>query len=273
MWIHRALQEADAVDRTWFVTLTGSADYQFRAELRAERSELARGNRWSELTDPQRFAARCKEFGKDVTLWLKRLRKEGCVFRYLVVFEAHKSGAPHVHCLIHEVELGSVKKRTLQRQWDAIGFSKAKLVDDRRGVMYAAKYIADGDVRIRASLRYGKGVAGETLVAPDSCRVRPNGVRLCDARLGEPCSPPPKVETGSRRVSSVAWQSEDENPIGFGLSRAESLNLELLKHGPSKKLPFVLGPNTLPARSEQVSASDPTDAELLGDASLPDTAG
>ena len=57
-----------------------------------------------ELTDADWFNLVVDECARSVTLWLKRLRRSrsaGSV-RYLLVAEAHKSGQPHFHVLLHE---------------------------------------------------------------------------------------------------------------------------------------------------------------------------
>ena len=92
---------------------------------------------------------------RDVTLFLKRVRKNsGAAFRYLVVGEAHKSGVPHYHVLVHEASRVQIPHRLLKDAWQA-GFSDFKLAD-AKAAGYVAKYISkDVAARVRASAHYG----------------------------------------------------------------------------------------------------------------------
>lgn len=82
--------------------------------------------------------------------------------RYLAVFERHKTGLPHIHCIVHEVSPG-LTYRHLSRVWKHLGFCEAHVLDDYEGAAvaagYAAKYIrkdAAGYARVRSSVGYGK---------------------------------------------------------------------------------------------------------------------
>jgi len=82
--------------------------------------------------------------GESVTLWLKRLRyyiKAGSDFRYLVAFERHKSGAWHMHALLHDVK-GTIPhlQHYSELAWND-GFTKCKPVDVR-GAGYVTKYVS-----------------------------------------------------------------------------------------------------------------------------------
>lgn len=82
----------------------------------------------------------CKEA---VTRWLKRCRyhltqKGGHEFRYLVVPERHKSGAWHVHSLMHSDT--DLRYRTYRECWDD-GFSYAR-VGDQNSASYVTKYVS-----------------------------------------------------------------------------------------------------------------------------------
>lgn len=105
----------------------------------------------------------------ELTKYLKRVRKEsGVKLRYLLVAEAHKSGAPHYHLLIHEAGLAPVRHAVLSRQWK-LGFSKYNLVKDNRAAFYVTKYLAKSALaRVRASQGYGQAVCDlhPSLVAP-----------------------------------------------------------------------------------------------------------
>jgi hypothetical protein len=137
--------------RTWFGTLTLSPEQHYLASIRAGSTE---------------FARRHKEISVDLTKYLKRLRWDsGAAFRYCLVVEAHKSGLPHYHMLLHETDPGSaVRYRTLKGQWQH-GFSAWKAVDpeevDPRMAWYAAKYLSKSSLaRVRASKDYGSPIRG-----------------------------------------------------------------------------------------------------------------
>lgn len=95
-----------------------------------------------------RFSAVREEVKREVQKYWKRLRKDGHSFRYLVVFEQHKDGEPHVHFLLHETGK-PIRKRELERQWPH-GFSKLVLVGGRsrqearpeQAAWYVAKYLS-----------------------------------------------------------------------------------------------------------------------------------
>lgn len=98
-----------------------------------------------------RFAVIAEELQR----FLKRIRKNSkAELRYICVQELHKSGNPHYHLLIHEVE-GTLTKAVLQAAW-RYGFSQAKLADPRTAI-YVCKYLTKGEgARVRASLSYGR---------------------------------------------------------------------------------------------------------------------
>lgn len=104
---------------------------------------------------------------ESITLWLKRLRERvdrGSV-RYLVATERHKSGAWHMHALLHDVGSGGVDLGRMAETVWRDGFTKCKPCDIR-GAGYVTKYVSKdlestGDAarrpRMRASRspRYG----------------------------------------------------------------------------------------------------------------------
>jgi hypothetical protein len=146
LWAARCAAEISSSERTWFGTLTLSAEEQYRASV------IAGGTS---------FGERHSAISEWLTLYLKRVRKQsGARFRYCLVGEAHKSGLPHYHMLLHERDAGSpVRYRTLQGQWPH-GFSNWKVAEhgaaDGRLPWYIAKYLAKSAlVRIRASKDYG----------------------------------------------------------------------------------------------------------------------
>ena len=157
-WTARAIAEMRVASRTWFVTFT------FEPEIHATLLMAARyrSRGWEHLSEGQRFHAHHLECARLVTLWLKRVRKgeaklgeKPVRFRYMFVVEAHKSGLPHYHMLLHEQGV-EISKRRIQREWNA-GFTTAKLADKSRAY-YVSKYLAKtAECRVRASLRYGSG--------------------------------------------------------------------------------------------------------------------
>lgn len=122
-------------------------------------SRLTRGGVDIELlSNREQFEELCKEFGREVTLWLKRIRKriQGKL-RYLLVFERHKSGLPHAHILVHDMDVNHpVRHADLASEWK-LGFTKFKLCEALKTAWYVAKYLSKSvESRVRASLGYGK---------------------------------------------------------------------------------------------------------------------
>lgn len=185
LWRARAIAETKAAERTWFGTLTANLVEHHRFETQAR---AAAAGTWEGLSNDAQFHALATEFGKEITLWLKRVRKNGglsfaqrllkrqelrslgepeviepIAFRYLITCEVHDSektspelrGRPHFHCLIHEYSGRPIRKNGLQEPWK-LGFTNFKLVKGMQGPMYVAKYLEDADdVRVRASENYG----------------------------------------------------------------------------------------------------------------------
>lgn len=135
-WIARAINEARAAEKTWFLTGT------FREKPEEEDAVVAEYQRY-----------------------MKRLRNSGHAFKYLAVLErGEKNGRLHVHALIH----GAMQWKDVHDTWKA-GFAKVNQVkaifgedgrmDDAsaRQIMYIAGYVT-GDIKfkVRASLRYGR---------------------------------------------------------------------------------------------------------------------
>lgn len=157
MWSARAKAETAASSRTWFGTLTLRPDAHHIMLARA-RVRLARGGTdFDSLSFGEQFQERYKECSKEITKYIKRVRKEsGVAFRTLIVCEHHKSGLPHFHLLVHERDAaGVVKHRTLSSQWQ-LGFEKWRVVSDLREATYLCKYLSKASVaRVRASAAYG----------------------------------------------------------------------------------------------------------------------
>jgi len=157
LWTARAVDEIAASNRTWFGTLTVAPAERFRLRVLAERKHLrASGENLHDLTSDEQFRLVAAELNREATLWLKRLRKTQPALRYLLVTEAHKSGDPHLHLLLHE-GAQPVAKRSLEACWK-LGYSNWRLVDQDRGAaVYVCKYLAKSALtRVRASIRYGR---------------------------------------------------------------------------------------------------------------------
>lgn len=173
LWTVRAMSECEAAPRTWFVTLTGNPRTQMRWAVETGLRLTGQGVKPSELTDGEWYAEMCKEAGRDLTKYVKRVRKNsGASLRALWVFEKHEGGGrhdglPHIHGLVHETNVNApVRYATLRETWSArphgLGHSSAALLtkgDESLLSRYVAKacyYISkSAGVRIRASQGYG----------------------------------------------------------------------------------------------------------------------
>lgn len=151
LWTVRAAAEISQANRTWFTTLTLQPARLFLAETVAKTRDIGYDERSQDEQDRARFAVVAEEIQR----FLKRIRKNSkAKLRYLCVQELHKSGQPHYHLLIHEVE-GTLTKAVLQAAW-RWGFSQAKLTDPRTAI-YVCKYLSKSEgARVRASLGYGR---------------------------------------------------------------------------------------------------------------------
>ena len=158
-WSMAAIAETKASERTWFGTLTLAPEAQYRftciASLEAGRSAV----HWTELTEDEQFARKVAAIYREVALYLKRVRKQsGGRLRFLCVAEKHKSGDPHLHMLVHELNaFAPIRKRVLDEHWK-LGHCQWRLVDqsEPKASSYLCKYLAKSSAaRVRASLHYG----------------------------------------------------------------------------------------------------------------------
>jgi hypothetical protein len=153
----RAIAEIEQAPRSWFGTLTLAPEQHFRLVALARQSCAKQSLDWSSLDDADQFKEVCRHLVREVQLFWKRLRKRtGSKFRYLVAIERHKSGAPHVHLLLHEVR-GPVRWAELSAAWP-LGFSHFKLVAEReaaKAAVYVSKYLTKANSRMIASAAYG----------------------------------------------------------------------------------------------------------------------
>lgn len=154
-WSQRSISEIEAAPRSWFGTLTLRPAEQFRLVATARARLIRAGTDYDHLSPDEQFIEDCQELKRQLQLYLKRLRKSGIAFRYLWVIERHKSGAPHVHILLHE--RSPARHRVLSSQWQ-LGFSKFNLVaegENAKAARYVAKYLSKGLMRPFASFKYG----------------------------------------------------------------------------------------------------------------------
>lgn len=164
MWTFRGVEEYGMAARTWFGTLTWAPEYRYVLEAQT-RSRLKRGGTdFDGLAASEQFGELAKSAGRELTLYVKRIRKEsGSPLRYLMVTELHQDGFPHHHVLLHETDPDKpVRKELLDRQWSG-GFTKWRLAKPDK-VWYVTKYLSKerGTVRVRASLAYGRGAPVES---------------------------------------------------------------------------------------------------------------
>lgn len=159
-WRERAKVEIIDSKRTWFTTLTLAPEWQSRLVMEAEHRLAKQRVDYKALCAADPFDAwreRIKPLGRELTLYIKRLRKQASGLRYLAVVEKHKSGAPHLHLLIHETG-DQIRHAQLTALW-RWGFSSHKLVavdDGGKAAAYVSKYLSkDITARARASGGYG----------------------------------------------------------------------------------------------------------------------
>lgn len=207
-WTARARFELACARRSWLGTLTLSPSWQSHfGNLAALEVRRKTGERFDDLPDEQQLIWRHRLIQREVTLALKRLRASGASVRYLLVLEAHKSGLPHYHILLHEVS-EPVRKRTLEAFW-RFGFCQWRLVDDPKAARYVAKYLSkDAAARVRASLRYGGSLLNDTIRSKQKV---PEGHRGL---------PPPDI----KRVAQYKWYPTgtlpgDTTPPRFELNK------------------------------------------------------
>lgn len=103
-WRQRALSEHMRAHRTWMGTLTLDPHVLQRAKDVAAVELLEQGVRWEDLTRDERFLEVDRRIYGEFQKRMDLLRKKSKVpLRYLAVTEAHDSGEPHWHVLLHEV--------------------------------------------------------------------------------------------------------------------------------------------------------------------------
>ena len=193
-WSGRALSEFGQAKRTLFGTLTVRFDEHLKADNRIRYALDRQGVNFDALPEGEKFAERAAELGRDVTKFIKRLRKGRRLkrrwlirpkFRYLIVCERHDGketsdemrNRPHFHFLFHETSLtrclvrpgevmtaktGKYEGKQLVREYSFLrknwnlGFSSVLVAEDSRACLYVSKYINKSvQVRVRNSQNYG----------------------------------------------------------------------------------------------------------------------
>lgn len=168
LWTARAFQETDAASRTWMGTFTFAPEHRLTLQWSVEKRLAERSVLFETLSPDEQWREIASASGREVQLWLKRLRKkvDPVRFRFLAVCEAHADGYPHWHMLIHECshpitwdDLQYVAKRekgkALPQQMWKYGFTHFKLIE-RAAAPYICKYLSKSMLaRVRASVDYG----------------------------------------------------------------------------------------------------------------------
>lgn len=157
LWRARALSVYRRSLRTWAGTLTLSQPQHTRFRFAAIKRATLEGFTFESLSGDEQFARIDAEIYAELKKGWKRLRTNtGKPFRYMVVTEAHKSGQPHYHFLLHEMSEEAIRYAELKRDLWSAGFSRYKLVSDSAGAQYLCKYLTKSlRARVRASQRYG----------------------------------------------------------------------------------------------------------------------
>lgn len=154
--------------------------------------------------EQQQFAGVWAQFSAEITLWMKRVRKNsGAALRTMCVAEAHRDGFPHAHLLMHErLGGGFTAERQLRTAW-RWGFAQAKLAESRHA-NYIAKYLTKSALaRVRASISYGSGVNPATVGSQDDLqRAKEALAFLPSAMRSEP--------------SAVSDLGHDDGEVYFG---------------------------------------------------------
>jgi len=170
-WAHRAMFEIQRSARTWFGTLTLSPDQHWIIQCKASSELAGRGVAFDQLSASEQFTERHRVIGRELTLWAKRIRKNSSApLRLFLVAEAHKSGLPHYHLLVHETDPDhQVSYRCLREAW-RLGFSKFNLVGtdetSSKVAWYVCKYLTKSNLaRVRASENYGSESTTSVIVS------------------------------------------------------------------------------------------------------------
>lgn len=168
LWIARCKSEASEAHRIWFVTLTMKPDtrYRFMAKCHLQGTDF--WGSYEDKTPEDQWKIRNTLFYKEVSLYLKRVRKGVYKkppprLKFFCVIEKHKDGFPHAHLLIFEKSIDApASEKLLRVRWWPNGFAQAKLVgkgggaDGQKAIRYATKYLSkDASFVVRGSVKLG----------------------------------------------------------------------------------------------------------------------
>lgn len=221
-WAKAGTLEIVQSARTWFGTITLSPHNHALLRMATSKRLRSGGTDYDSLSAEHKFAETMREYGYEVTKWLKRVRKNtGAPLRYMLTAEPHKSGLIHFHVLVHEIDSARpVRHAQLSSSWK-LGFTKFKLVNCRenvdRSAWYVAKYLSKSNTsRVRASLGYGRlrepeQNPSQTIAWPVGPSVTPpappftqqeevNGRQDSDADGANSASPPQRPAPGEKQT-------------------------------------------------------------------------
>lgn len=197
MWAARAIREVGAAYRTWSSTLTLAPQRHYQMYSLAAKRLRLNGVDIDALDPTAQFEHRHKEISKEITRYVKRVRKSSGSLRLLLVAEAHKSGLPHYHMLWHEKDLLGTREKILSSKW-TWGFSRHRLIEDKSEAAYLCKYLSkELGARVRASKFYGTNVLEHS--ALEHMRVEANDLR--SAQLTKP---------ESKHATVIEWMATPE---------------------------------------------------------------
>lgn len=236
MWATRASFEIAGSTRSWFGTLTARP---MTHAIWITRARSRYSGDWNLLPPGEQFERHAAEMQKEITLFLKRLRKRsGTKFRYLAVIEAHSDklrGYPHGHILLHETA-DRVLWEQLRAEWRRHGFSKWSLCEDKTNpefkrdataAWYTCKYLTKGlQCRVRASLHYGQNHLGDRSMTSALAEASDRDLVTTPSTLpigvspiggGSGGSPPPAGVSPDPRPAQGAFERSEPNggPDGY----------------------------------------------------------
>lgn len=169
LWRQRALTETKLAARTWMATYTLRPNEQERSLWVARERMEKMGIDFDTLDQERQFIERTATIQPAFTKMIKRIRKNysrayhrgkgPMVYlpvRYLLVAEAHKSGLPHFHALIHQIDPDRpLLRKFMDDEWP-LGFEYYELLKDPAKATYLCKYLTkSAAARVRASQAYG----------------------------------------------------------------------------------------------------------------------
>lgn len=201
-WVTRCAPEVTQSVRSWFGTLTFSEEALYKAKCRAVLRLSRGGTDYDALSERVRFSELLVECNKELTKYLKRVRKQtGARLRFIAVAElGEQTQRLHFHMLLHECEVmsGNMKNDVLQPQWAdftvwRLAYPRWWSKRERRWIdatptqaaWYVCKYITKSPMaRVRASVRYGK----QSQAAPARVGLALPEGDPCGARVGDASS-------------------------------------------------------------------------------------